>query len=103
MKMKTQQEIDQQIKDLEDLKLKMVPRTGFGDDNITAVEAQIKALRDEFDEDDCYEEWPDVEDDDDDSLTEINRRFRDQALEAVSWMHGESEQDDLCDDWPLKK
>ena len=100
--MKTQEEIDQQIKSLEELKSKVVPRTAFGDDNVAAVEAQIKALREDFDEDDCYEEWPDVEDDEDGSLTEVNRRLRDQAREAVAWRNGESDQADLCDDWPLK-
>jgi len=90
--MRSQGEIDKQIVSLEALKEKVIPATAFGDDNIAAIDAQIQALREDFDEDDCYQEWPDDED----------LRLRDNALEAVAWVCGGSEHEDLCDDWPLK-
>ena len=91
--MKTQKEIDAQIKALKEIRPKVKPYSFFGDDNLAKLDAQVQVLEEDLDEYDVYEEWPEDEEEFD---------IRACANLAVEWRDGESETEDLADDWPLK-
>jgi hypothetical protein len=61
--MKTQKQIDAEIKKLEVVKSKVPSRTAFGDDNHAAIDAQIKVLTDSMDDGEIWDAWPEDEDD----------------------------------------
>lgn len=77
MKKKTSKQIESEIKKLESLKTRVPPRTVFGEDNLAAIDASIKVLRENMTEDDAYS----IQDD----------RLRDNALQAIMWRNGEQE------------
>lgn len=85
--MKTIEEVQQEIKKLEEIKPKVRRLTAFGDDNHKAIEVQIDVLKGTLDENGIYEEY---EDDD---------HLRDNGLEALAWMKGESEIESLAREW----
>jgi len=93
-KPKTQAEIDAQIKALKVVRPKVKPYSAFGDDHLRNLDAQIKVLEDDMDSDDVWDEWPDEEGD-------VGTRMS--AEDAVSWRDGESDIEDLAEDWPLIK
>lgn len=95
MASKSQKEIEKKIEELKGLQDKIRPNDMFGGSNTDKLEAVIKALEDDMDEDDIYEEW-DV--DEDDSLYDIMNIARN----AVEWRDGDSE-DDPAEGWPLEK
>ena len=76
---KTVQEINDEIKALEAMKESVRRYTVFGDDNWSAIETQIDALRDEWTDNDAY-----------DALDEgvINGHEHGAALEAIEWRDG---------------
>jgi len=76
---KTVQEINDEIKALEAMKESVRRYTVFGDDNWSAIETQIDALRDEWTDNDAY-----------DALDEgdINEHEHGAALEAIEWRDG---------------
>jgi hypothetical protein len=85
--MRTKEQIAEQIKLLTELKPKIAQRTHFGDDNHAAIDAQIKVLEEQADEQRVWdladeEGWPD--------------HTRDSALEAAMWLN--EEQDKLAED-----
>ena len=90
--MKTQDEIEKQITALKEVRPKVRPYSYFGDDNLAALDAQIKVLEEDLDDDEIYDEWPGEE-------SEIN--IRGAADKARNWIDGGSESDDLATDWPL--
>jgi hypothetical protein len=77
--MKTAQEINDEIKALEAMKESVRRYTVFGDDNWSAIETQIDALRDEWTDNDAY-----------DALDEgdINEHEHGAALDAITWRDG---------------
>jgi hypothetical protein len=92
--MRTKKEINEEIEKLEALSLKVVPMTSFGDSNIKKLRAAIDALKDRMSEDQAYdleanEEW--------------EERERENAIEAIEWMNGESNDPVSESGWPLKK
>ena len=85
--MRTDKEIQEEIKKLTELKSKVRRYTAFGDDNHVAIGTQIDVLVDRLSEDEIYriaeeDGW--------------SQRERDSALEAAVWLSGEQEQ--LADD-----
>lgn len=90
---KTAKQIEEEIQKLEDLKTKVVPKTVFGDDNVKAIQAAIRALKEEMSEDQAY----DLEDEE-----EFNERERENAVEAILWR---DDGDEAVSEsgWPLKK
>jgi len=87
--MRTNDEINAEIAALTAMKPKVRRHAHFGDDNHAAIEAQIRALTERFDDDDIWDEWPEEED-------EEECRERDCARDAVNWMTGD------VDDAPSK-
>ena len=77
--MKTAQEINDEIKALAAMKESVSRYTVFGDDNWSAIETQIDALRDEWTDNDAY-----------DALDEgdINDHEHGAALDAIAWRDG---------------
>lgn len=90
--MKTQKEIKEQIEKLKAIRPKIRPTSFFGDSNLDKLDAQVKVLEEGLDQDDIYDEWPRDEED---------MEVRMSAEEALNWLDGESEFDDLTEDWPL--
>lgn len=92
MEIKTQEEIDEQIAALKEIRPKVKPYSFFGDDNLAKLDAQIKVLEEDMDSDEVWDEWPEEEKD-----VEIRMA----ADEAVVWRDSELDVDNLADDWPL--
>jgi hypothetical protein len=92
--MKTQKEIDDEIKALKTVRPKIKPRSSFGDDNLAAVDAQIEVLEQDLDSDEIYDAYEDYEGDE---------YILGVALDARQWIDGESEYDSLATGWPLKE
>lgn len=92
--MKIQKEIDVEIEALKTVRSKVRPRSMFGDDNLGAVDAQIKVLEENLDNDDVYSKF---------DVASSSEYILDAALEASRWINGESESDSLATEWPLKE
>lgn len=75
--MKTQREIDKEIKALEACKGYVPQRTMFGDDNHAKLDLQIEYLRGEIDT--TADEWNDYSDDDQSSILEAEAWKEDQG------------------------
>lgn len=86
---KSQNEINQAIRQLEELKPKVRPRTAFGDDNRAAIDAQIDVLRLDMSEDAIWDNWPDEKD----------MHVRDSARCAREWLDGEELEEGLIEGW----
>lgn len=74
--MKTQKEIDSEIKALEACKNYIPKRTAFGDDNYRNLDLQIEELRDGID--DTADEWNDYSDSEQSAI-----------IEARDWKEGQ--------------
>lgn len=94
MASKTQEEIDKQVKKLKAIRPKIKPYSFFGDSNLDKLDAQVKVLEEDMDSDEVWDEWPEEESD---------MEIRMSADDAVSWRDGESEVNDLAEDWPLEE
>lgn len=94
MASKTQAEIDKQIEALKAIRPKVKPYSAFGDNNLDKLDAQLKVLEEDMDSDEVWDEWPEEE---------ADSEVRMSADDAVSWRDGESDIDDLAEDWPLIK
>ena len=92
--MKSEEQIKKQIEALEKIRPNVRPYSAFGDDNLAALDAQIKVLKDDMDNDDIWDEWPEEE---------ADLHTRDSAFEARRWPDDEAESDNLAKDWPLIK
>lgn len=91
---KTQAEIDAEIKKLEDMKPNVRHYTFFGDDNHEAIEAQVKALQEDADDDDTYD-WQNDGD--------FSEHAIEAARQAILWRNGD-EDEAPSDGWaPLVK
>lgn len=91
--MKTQAEIEAQIKALENVKEKVVPASAFGDNHLDAIDAQIQVLERDMESDEIHDEYGD-------GIAEQNVLTA--ALDAREWKDGESDTEDLSTDYPLK-
>ena len=93
--MKDQDLILEEIEGLEALKPRIIPRTGFGDDNIAAVDAQIEVLQSRMDEEQIHDRWPNVGDE---------SHVLGSALDALGWMEDSSEREhpeSLVAEWEI--
>ncbi len=96
--MKTQEQINEQIKLLKEARDKIVPTSMFGMDNLELLDAQVRVLEKYMDEDDIWDHWDRDEEDFD---------IRSNAEEAVNWrdeagVH-EIENENLVDGFPMQK
>lgn len=83
----TPKHIEAAIKDLKDIRPLIRPVSFFGDNNLAALDAQVKVLEKGLSEDRIYDNWPD----DDET------HHRSAALDARTWLDGEVNQD--SDKW----
>lgn len=83
------EDIQTEITKLEELKDKVPAKTGFGESNIEAIEAQIEALRENLEEDDVEDRY---------DAGDFTERQRDNALEAIGWRN-EDEDDSPSKGW----
>jgi hypothetical protein len=79
---KTNKQIADEIAELKRLRPLIPKLTMFGERNLDAIDAQIEALADEFDESDCYNLY---------DLNEWTQRELENALDAIQWRDGESD------------
>ena len=87
---KTEQEVQQEIEKLQEMKPKVRPYTAFGDNNRNAIQAQIDALMEEMDDGDVYDKLGTEEDEFDDG--EWTQHEVDTALQAIQWRDGDAEE-----------
>ncbi len=94
--MKTQEQIDEQIKLLKEARPKIVPQSMFGTDNLEGLDAQVRVLEKEMDSDDIWDRWDRDEEDMD---------VRSNADEALKWLQdeGEATSDNLVAGFPMQK
>lgn len=88
----TEEQIQETIRQLKEIKPKIKRYSFFGDDNRATMQAQIEVLEERLDDDDIYERWS--EDDQGD--------IRASAQSALQWMeNGETEdgETDLVEGW----
>ena len=98
--MKTQKEIEAEIAALKAVRPKVWPQTLFGDNNLTALDAQIEVLEQGLDEEDIYDRFDVV------SSTDY---ILESALAAYDWVGEKNDYEDggdgnvsLAAEWPLK-
>ncbi len=94
--MKNQEQIDEQIRLLKEARDKIVSTSVFGTDNIELLNAQVRVLEKDMDEDDIWDRWDRDEEDMD---------VRSSADEAVAWREdeGNAMNDNLVDGFPMQK
>lgn len=94
--MKTKEQITKEIEALKAVRPNVRPRSMFGDDNLGSVDAQIKVLEDNWNDDDIYGEY---------DHAESSEYILDAALAARQWMNDEEDLDceGLACEWPLKE
>lgn len=85
--MRTKEQIEQEVKKLEEIKPKVRQFSVFGDDNHAAIEVQIAVLKGELNENGIFNKYED------------NDHLRDNGLEALAWMQEESEVESLAEEW----
>lgn len=80
--MRTQAEKNDALVRLSLNKTRCKPRSFFGEDNHAKIDAMIKVIQDDMDDNDCYNEFEDTE-----CLTE--------ALSTYEYLQGQCEVEDL--------
>lgn len=94
--MKSQEQITEEIKALKTVRPKVRPYSMFNDDNLAAIDAQIKVLENDWDNNDIYNEFDHVD---------SSEHILESALAARQWMNCEEDPDceGLACEWPLKE
>jgi hypothetical protein len=92
-KMKTKEEIKKQIEALKAVRPKVVPSSVFGTDNLAQIDAQIVVLEENLDISEIHDRY---------DRSGISEETLDAAVCADEWRDGNSDIDDLAEDWPLK-
>jgi len=94
--MKTQEEIKKEIEALKAVRPKVCPRSIFGDDNLASLDAQVKVLENDMDDDDIYDMY---------DHAGGSEYVLEAALYARQWIDDEVYPDDsgLADDCPLEQ
>lgn len=87
--MKTREEVQKEIKALQAVRPNVRPRSMFDDDNLAALDAQVVVLEEDLDNDDIYFSFDHTE------------HILSSALDARSWLDGESDVDSLAEEYPL--
>jgi hypothetical protein len=78
----TEDEVKAEIARLKEMKPKVRRKTAFGDDNWEKIDAQIRVLEEDMDEDAIYAAWGD------DNDPEHNLDLIHNAREAREWLDG---------------
>lgn len=95
-KMKTPERIKKEIEALKTVRPNVRPASIFGDDNLTALDAQIAVLENDWDDNEIYDRY---------DHADSSEYILDAALAAREWM--DDEEDDYCEGlacgWPLKE
>jgi hypothetical protein len=86
MSIHTDDEINAEIAALTELKAVVPEHNRFRDSNHDAIDAQIKVLKNRYDDDDVYTDWGENEnlEEDEDFCESVFHS----ALEACMWLHG---------------
>lgn len=94
--MKTQEQIKKEIEALKVVRSNVIPTSLFGDDNLAALDAQVKVLEENLNNDRIYDAYDHC-----DSLEYI----LESALAARQWINDEEDPDceGLACEWPLKE
>ncbi len=95
--MKTQEQIDEQIRLLKEARPKIVPHSAFGTDNLELLDAQVRVLEKDMDSDDIWDRW----DRDEEDLS-----IRSNAEEALNWRDETDDGldlDNLVENFPMQK
>ncbi len=92
--MKTQEQIDEQIRLLKEARPKIIPQSMFGTDNLEGLDAQVRVLEKDMDSDDIWDRWDRDEEDMD---------VRSSAKEALNWLEDEAMNENLVDGFPMQK
>lgn len=94
--MKTDKQIQNEIKALKEIRPKVRPYSMFGDDNLAALDAQIKVLENDWDNNDIYNEYDHID---------SSEYILDAAIAAREWINDEEDSDceSLACEWPLKE
>lgn len=95
---KTKEQIDAEIVALKELRDKIPKTSFFGDDNVAAIDAQIKVLERKMTDNEVYKEFGDDGFDDDHS-DDFSQHALDAALTAADWLVGEEDIGSLAEDW----
>uniref|UniRef100_A0A6M3KE97 Uncharacterized protein n=1 Tax=viral metagenome TaxID=1070528 RepID=A0A6M3KE97_9ZZZZ len=94
--MKTQKQITKEIKALKTVRPNVRPRNMFGDDNLAALNAQIKVLEENLNRDRIHDAYDHVD---------SSEHILESALDARQWINDEEDEDceGLACEWPLKE
>lgn len=94
--MKTSEQIKKEIEALKTVRPNVRPISMFGDDNLTALDAQIDVLEDDMDDSEIYDRFDRI------SSSEY---ILEAALAARQWIDDEEDPDceGLACEWPLKE
>lgn len=94
--MKTEERIKKEIEALKTVRPNVRPYSMFGDDNLTALDAQVAVLENDWDNNDIYDEY---------DRAGLSEEILSSALYARQWIDDETDPDDgdLAEDWPLKE
>lgn len=91
--MKTREEIQKVIKEMEALRPEVRPFSMFGDDNLASFDVCLEVLKEDLDDDDIQDQW-DIDQNYD--LWSIANNTRE-------WMDGEDDNFDPVKNWPIIK
>lgn len=89
----TQERIDLAIKNLKELRPKIVPRTYFGDDNLAALDAMVEVLEKNLRRSSIGNRW-DIDEDE---------HTYSAAMDARDWMDGLLPDEPVDENWPLRE
>lgn len=94
--MKTEKQIKKEIKALKTVRPNVRPYSAFGDNNLAALDAQVKVLEENLNNDRIYDVY---------DHCDSSEYVLESALAARQWIDDEEDPDDgdLGDGWPLKK
>lgn len=96
--MRTPEEINDTIARLRNYRDRVPSKTGFGDDNHAAIDAQLDVLDNHYDQDDCFDHYDPTGDEDIDFDEGRSEHTLDAARNAAHWLLGESDENP-ADDW----
>ena len=82
-KVPTQAEVEAEIKKLKEMKPKVRETSYFGDNHHDAIDAQIEALEDDLDTDDCYDR---------EENGDWAENVRSAAVDAIDWRDGDKDE-----------
>ena len=91
--MKTEKQIKKEIEALKTVRPNVRPTSMFGDDNLAALDTQVKVLEENLNNDRIYDAY---------DHCDSSEYILGSALHARQWINGE-EDDGLAEMWPLKE